>query len=66
MVFKPNCSKPFYIYCHKLYFFSPDSQQNIAIFQQLVNELFLEYGGQEKCPWTHIQMKGIDINYIYG
>ena len=32
--------------------YSAESQHNVAICQQAINELVLEYGGQEKCPWT--------------
>ena len=38
--------------------YSAESQHNVAICQQAINELVLEYGGQEKCPWTLVQMKG--------
>lgn len=38
--------------------YSAESQHNVAICQQAVNEIVLEYGGQEKCPWTPFQMKG--------
>ncbi|CAB3991969.1 Hypothetical predicted protein [Paramuricea clavata] len=43
---------------------SSESNHNLAVCQQLTNELFLEYGGQEKCPWTCIQIKAAFKTYM--
>ncbi|CAB3994774.1 Hypothetical predicted protein, partial [Paramuricea clavata] len=44
---------------------SSESDHNLAVCQQFTNELFLEYGGQEKCPWTCIiQIKAAFKTYM--
>ncbi len=47
-----------------LYSHSIESEHNIKVFHTVVTELKLEYGGDDKCPWTMLQLKGMHLALI--
>ena len=41
-----------------LYLFRVSSENNTAIFDRVINQILLEYGGPERCPWTRAIIEG--------
>jgi len=41
-----------------LYLFRVSSESNKIIFERVINQVVLEYGGPERCPWTRAIIEG--------
>lgn len=41
-----------------LYLFRVSSENNKAIIERVINQVLLENGGAERCPWTRAIVEG--------
>ena len=60
--------RPIQVLIVSVIYFSPESQYNRSLFNKVISELCHGFGEQEKCPSSHVVLKGtlMVVSYFFG